>query len=51
MVKGKIKKDILVTGREDAHFLENQFTDGGEALGLTGRPPFIPRKIPDTHLY
>jgi hypothetical protein len=49
MVKGKIKKDILVTGREDAHFLENQLTDDGEVLGLTSRPPFIPRKIPGTH--
>jgi hypothetical protein len=32
-------KAIPVTGREDC----------GEVVSLTGRPPFIPRKIPGTH--
>jgi hypothetical protein len=31
------------------HFLDNRFTVGGEVVGLTLRPPFTPRKIPDTH--
>jgi hypothetical protein len=30
------------------HFLDNRLTDGGEAVGLMRRPPFIPRKIPGT---
>jgi hypothetical protein len=42
-------KAIPLTGREDPqgcetvgfpHFLDNQFTDGGEVVGLTRRPPF-----------
>jgi hypothetical protein len=31
------------------HFLDNRFTDGGEVIGLTLRPPFTPRKIPGIH--
>jgi hypothetical protein len=31
------------------HFLDNRLIDGGEAVSLTHRPPFIYRKIPDTH--
>jgi hypothetical protein len=31
------------------HFLDNQLTDGGEVVSLTRRPPFTPRKIPNTH--
>jgi hypothetical protein len=31
------------------HFLDNQLTDGGEAVRLTRRTPCIPRKIPGTH--
>jgi hypothetical protein len=31
------------------HFLENRLTDGGEVVSLIRRPPFTPRKIPDTH--
>jgi hypothetical protein len=27
------------------HFLDYWFTDGGEAVSLTRRPPFTPRKI------
>jgi hypothetical protein len=55
----KKKKAIPETGREGPygcvtsshpHFLDNRFTDGGEA-SLTCRPPFTPRKIPGTHFY
>jgi hypothetical protein len=54
---GKVKA-IPVTGREGImgcetlrlpHFLDNRLTDGGEVVSLTHRPPFTPRKIPDTH--
>jgi hypothetical protein len=55
----KIKvKAIPVTGREAPygcetsklpHFLENQLTDGGEAVSPTRLPPFTPWKIPGTH--
>jgi hypothetical protein len=54
----KKDKAIPVTGREDAqacetstfpHFTDNRLTDGGKAVSLTRRPPFTPRKIPDTH--
>jgi hypothetical protein len=31
------------------HFIDNALTDGDEDVGLTRRPPFTPRKIPDTH--
>jgi hypothetical protein len=34
------KLAIPVTGRD---------TDGGEIVSLRRRPPFTPRKIPDTH--
>jgi hypothetical protein len=30
-------------------FLDSQFTDGGQVVSLTRRPPFTPRKIPVTH--
>jgi hypothetical protein len=55
-VKGK---SVPVTGRGGPqgcetsklpHFLDNRLTDGGEVVSLTRRPPFIPRKIPGTHL-
>jgi hypothetical protein len=51
-------KAIPVTGRGGPqgcetsrlpHFLDNRFTDGGEVVSLTRRPPFIPTKIPGTH--
>jgi hypothetical protein len=54
----KKAKAIPVTGRKGPwgcetsrlpHFLENRLTDGGEVDSLTRRPPFTPRKIPDTH--
>jgi hypothetical protein len=32
------------------HFIDNRLTDDGEVVSLTRRPPFIPRKIPGTHL-
>jgi hypothetical protein len=35
--------------RRVSHFLENRFTDGGEVVSLTRRPPFTPRQIPGTH--
>jgi hypothetical protein len=31
------------------HFLDNRFTDGGEVVSLTRRPPVTPWKIPGTH--
>jgi hypothetical protein len=31
-------------------FLDIQLTDCGGAVSLMRRPPFAPRKIPDTHL-
>jgi hypothetical protein len=31
------------------HFLYDRFTDGGEIVSLTRRPPFSHRKIPGTH--
>jgi hypothetical protein len=31
------------------HFLDNGLTDGGEAVGLTRRPPFTPRRISGTN--
>jgi hypothetical protein len=31
------------------HFLDNQLTDGGEAVSLMHQPPFTPRKIPGTN--
>jgi hypothetical protein len=31
------------------HFLDNRLTDSGEVISLKRRPPFTPRKIPDTH--
>jgi hypothetical protein len=31
------------------HLLDNSFTDGGEVVSLTRRPPFTPRKILGTH--
>jgi hypothetical protein len=33
------------------HFLDNRFTDGGEAVSLTDRPAALnsPGKIPGTH--
>jgi hypothetical protein len=49
---------IPVTGRRGPygcetsgfpHFLDDRLTDSGEAVSLTRRQPFIPRKIPDTH--
>jgi hypothetical protein len=52
-------KAIPVTGREGpyscetsrpSHFLDNRLTDDGEVVSLIRRPPFIPRKIPGTHL-
>jgi hypothetical protein len=51
-------KGIPVTGREGPegcetsrlpHFPDNRLTDGGEVVSPTRRPPFTPRKIPDTH--
>jgi hypothetical protein len=51
-------KAIPVTGRGGPygcetsrlqHFLDNRLTDGGEAVSLTSRPLFTPRKIPCTH--
>jgi hypothetical protein len=30
------------------HTLDNQLTDGGKIVNLTHRPPFTPRKIPDS---
>jgi hypothetical protein len=47
------RKAILVTDRggpQDCetsrlpHFLENRFTDGGEVVRLTRRPPFTPHE-------
>jgi hypothetical protein len=29
--------------------LDSRLTDGGKIVSLTRRPPFTPRKIPDTH--
>jgi hypothetical protein len=55
-VKGKA---IPVTGREGPEGFEtsrlpqsidNRLTDGDESVSPTRRPPFTPRKIPDTHL-
>jgi hypothetical protein len=52
-------KAIPVTGRGGpcgwetsrlSHFLDKRFTDGGEVVSLTCRPPFTPRKIPGTHI-
>jgi hypothetical protein len=31
------------------HFLDSRLTDGDEVVSPTRRPPFTPRKIPDTH--
>jgi hypothetical protein len=31
------------------HFLDNQLTDGGEAVSLMSQLPYNPRKIPGTH--
>jgi hypothetical protein len=51
-------KAIPITGRGGPegfemsrlpYFLDNWFTDGGEVVSLTRRPPFTPRKIPGTH--
>jgi hypothetical protein len=37
--------------RRGSHiFLENRFTDSGEAVRLTRRPPFTAKKIPGTYL-
>jgi hypothetical protein len=56
-VKGKA---IPVTGRGGPqgcetsrlpHSLDNRFTNGGEVVNLTRRPPFTCRKISATHLY
>jgi hypothetical protein len=33
------------------HFLDNEFTDGGEVVSLTRRSHVTPRKIPRTHFY
>jgi hypothetical protein len=33
------------------HFLDNRLTDGGDAVSLMRRSPFVPRKIPGTHFY
>jgi hypothetical protein len=30
------------------HLLDNRLTDGGKVVSLTRRPPFTPRKIPNT---
>jgi hypothetical protein len=58
MNRTKKNKAIPVTGREGPqgcetsrlpHFLESRLIDGGEVVSLTRRPPFTPRKIPDTH--
>jgi hypothetical protein len=55
MGKGKA---TLVTGPGDPldcersrfpYFLDNRLTDGGEAVNLTRRPPFTPRKVPGTY--
>jgi hypothetical protein len=38
---------VPVTGRDKSklpHFLDNLYTDGGKAVGLTGRPSFTPQK-------
>jgi hypothetical protein len=32
-----------------SHFLDSWLTDGGQVVSLMLRPPFTPRKIPDTH--
>jgi hypothetical protein len=51
-------KSILITGRgglqrgevsRKTHFLYSVLTDGGEAVSLTHRQRFTPRKIPGTH--
>jgi hypothetical protein len=31
------------------HFIDSRLTDGSEFVSLTGRPPFIRRKIPGAH--
>jgi hypothetical protein len=55
-VKVKKKgKAIPLTGRGGVevsrlpYFLDNRFTEGGEVVGFTRRPPFTPRKILGTH--
>jgi hypothetical protein len=56
--KKKKDKAIPVTGRGGPydcealrflHFLDYHFTDGGEIISLTRRPPFTARQIPGTH--
>jgi hypothetical protein len=51
------RKAISATGRRDPqccetsrlqHFTDNRLTDGDEAVSLTHRPPFNPKKIPGT---
>jgi hypothetical protein len=56
---GKVKGTANpVTGREGLlgcetsrflHFLDNQFTDGGEVVSFMRWPPFTPKKILGTH--
>jgi hypothetical protein len=59
-MSGKKGEAIPVTGRGGPwgcetsrfpHFLDNWLTDGSEVVSLTGRPPFIPRKIPGTQFW
>jgi hypothetical protein len=46
----RLKKTTRVVRRRGSHiFLDNRLTDGDEVVSLTRRPPFAPRKIPDTH--
>jgi hypothetical protein len=46
----KIKgKAVPVTGCGGPHFLDSQFTDGGEIVSLMYRSPITPRKIPGTN--
>jgi hypothetical protein len=41
---------VLVLSRIP-HFLDNQFTYGGEVVRLMPRPRFTLQEIPGTHLY
>jgi hypothetical protein len=37
---------LAVTGRRGSHIvLDNRFTDGGEVVSLTRRPPFTPQEV------
>jgi hypothetical protein len=54
----RVYKGIPLTGREGPygcqtsrlpHFLDNQFTDGGEVVSVTRRSGFTSRKITGTH--